>query len=138
MDWAAWSRESVALMVSRTRALFARHAIEAGTAYAWTLETADFAIGGVTLRLVTVGTVTSDAFLWAWANDAISPAGKVGIERVRQFGVEHELGLLVEPCASGGLGQAKECLAIAGRVLDASGTWIDEIDGGHILFSLFD
>lgn len=137
MDWSAWSRESVALMASRTRALFAQPAIEADSAYAWTLETADFAIGGVTLRLVTVGTVIADAFLWAWANDAISPAGKVGIERVRQFGVEHGLDLLVEPRASGGLGQAKECLAIAGRVLDASAIWIDEIDGGHILFALF-
>jgi hypothetical protein len=91
----------------------------------------------VQFRLVTVGTVAGDSFLWAWDNDAIPASAKVGIDKVRQFGVENDLGLLSEPRAPGGLAQGKECLAIAGRVLDAHGIWIDEIDAGFILFVLY-
>src|SRR5262249_7083273 len=93
-------------------------------------------IGEARFRLVTVGTVSGDSFLWAWANESIPESGKAGVEKVRQFGVDHDLALLMEPCAPGGLSQAKECLAIAGRVLDANGIWIDRTDAGFIVFAL--
>jgi hypothetical protein len=135
MDWGAWSRESVSLMATRTRHLLA--SVEMGSDYAWDLDAAAMAMDGATFRLVTVGTVAGDSFLWAGANDSIPERAKVGIDRVREFGVENDLGLLSEPCAAGGLSQGKECLAIAGRVLDAHGTWIDETDAGFILFVLY-
>jgi len=138
MDWAAWSRESASLMAVRTRELLAQHGIEMGSTYHWDLDAAVFVIGGITFDLVTVGTAVADSFLWAWANEAIPLTGKAGIERVQQFGVENDLGLLMQPRATGGLSQAKECLAIAGRVLDANGIWIDKTDAGFILFALYE
>jgi hypothetical protein len=138
MDWAAWSRESASLMATRTDELLAHHRIEMGSDYHWDLDAATMVIAGTPFRLVTVGTVAGDSFLWAWANDAIPASAKVGIDQVRQFGVENDLGLLSEPCVPGGLSQAKECLAIAGRVLDARGMWIDQIDAGFILFVLYE
>ncbi len=109
-----------------------------GSPYRWDLDVGVITVGDVTFRLVTVGTVSGDSFLWAWANDAIPTAAKRGLERVREFGNENNLSLLADECAAGGLLQAKECLAIAGRVLDAQGVWIDRTDAGFILFVLFD
>lgn len=136
MDWGAWSRETVALMATRTRELFERHAIPLGSAYHWDLDAGSMVLGGLALRLTVVGTAVGDSFLWAWANDAIPDTAKAGLERVRQFGLENDLGLLVEECAPGGLAQAKEFVAIAGRVLDAHATWLDKTDDGHIVFVL--
>jgi hypothetical protein len=137
MDWGAWSRECVSLMAARTRDLLARHRIAMGSRYHWDLDAGVIEIGGVPFRLVTVGTVAGDSFLWSWANDLIPAGAKLGIDKVQQFGVENDLGLLSEPCAPGGLAQGKECLVIAGRVLDAHGIWIDETDDGFILFVLY-
>ncbi len=136
MDWSSWSRESVSLMATRTRELLDRRGIPPSASYRWDLETATLVIGGVALPLVTVGTVVNDSFLWAWANAAIPAAAKLGIERVRQFGIEHDLGLLIEPCAPGGLAQAKECLALAARILDARGCFIGPTNDGFIVFAL--
>jgi hypothetical protein len=136
MDWAAWSREAASLMSSRTTDLLARYGLTMGSPYQWNLDSGEMVIGGVSFPLVTVGTVSGESFLWAWANEAIPSSAKRGLERVRQFGEENDLALLFTPCASGGLPQAKECLAIAGRVLDASGAWIDRTEGGHIAFVL--
>jgi hypothetical protein len=136
MDWAAWSRETVLLMAARTRELLDRHAIPMGSAYRWDLDAGRIVVGGVTFRLTVVGTAVGDSFLWAWANDAIPEPAKADLQRVRQFGVEHDLGLLAEECARGGVAQAKECVAIAGRVLDAQGTWLSETADGHMVFVL--
>jgi len=136
MDWGAWSHEAVSLMATRTQALLARHAIPTGSQYHWDLDAGTFVIGGLTCRLVTIGTTAGDSFLWSWASDAIPATGKADIHRVRQFGVENDLGLLAEPCAPGGLAQGKECLAIAARVLDAQGGWIDQTANGFIFFAL--
>ena len=122
------------LMATRMRDLLARHQVPAGAAYHWDLEAGVFTIGGGAFRLTAVGTVAGDAFVWAWANDAIPATGKAGIEQVRQFGADHDLWLLVEPSVPGGLAQAKECVALAGRVLDAAGFWIDQTRDGFIGF----
>ena len=138
MDWGAWSKEAARLMAARTRELLARHAIPTGSTYHWDLDAGAFVTGGATFGLVTIGTTASDSFLWSWANDAIPASGKVEIHRVRQFGLENDLGLLAEPCAPGGLAQGQECLAIAARVLDAQGIWIDQTADGFIFFALHD
>jgi hypothetical protein len=118
MDWGAWSREAVAMMSERSRRL------EAGAAYRWDLDDAQFVLGEATYDLTVVGTVLGDSFLWSWANEAIPARAKTRIAEVRQFGVEHDLPLLREPRAPGGLPQGKECVAVAGRILDADAVWI--------------
>jgi len=137
MDWGAWSRDSVTLMATRTRELLVRQGVAMGGDYRWDLDAATLAIGGAQFRLITVGTIAGDSFLWSWANDAIPVTAKEGIAKVRYFGVDNDLSLLSEPCAAGGLAQGKECLAIAGRVLDAHGVWIDRTEAGFILFLLY-
>lgn len=136
MDWGPWSRDAVALMAARTREQLAA-GLAKGNAYHWDLEAAVLIIGELRFRVVTIGTTAGDSFLWAWANEAIPAAARRGLERVRDFGVEHDLPLLSEACAPGGLAQAKECLAIAGRVLDADAVFIDQTQAGYILFALF-
>jgi hypothetical protein len=136
MDWSAWSREAVALMSARTRELLAT-SLATKDPYRWDLDAGVLVIGDEQFRLVTVGTVVDDSFLWAWANEGIPPSAKAGIEKVRQFGVENDLALLSEECAPGGLARGKECLAIAGRILDGHGIFIDQTDAGFILFVLF-
>jgi hypothetical protein len=139
MDWGAWSQEAVSLMTARMRELLARHEVPTGAAYRWDLDAGVMTIGDAQFRLVTIGTVAADnSFLWAWGNDSLPASATVGLEQVRSFGVEHELPLLSEPYVHGGLAQAKECLALAGRVLDADGVWINKTDAGFILFLLFE
>ena len=136
MDWGAWTRETVSLMARRTRELLERNEIPRGSTYHWDLDAGSMVVNGVTFRLTAVGTAVGNSFLWAWANPAIPDTAKLGLDKVRQFGIEHDLGLLAEECSPGGLARAKECVAIAGRVLDAHGIWIDATDDGHIVFVL--
>lgn len=126
------------MMTTRMRELLERHEIPVGAPYHWDMETGTMVMAGITFPLVTVGTVSGDSFLWSWANDALPANGKRGIERVREYGVEHDLWLLVEPELEGGMAQAKECVALTGRILDAAGVWIEPRDGGGITFVLFE
>jgi hypothetical protein len=136
-DWNAWSRECTAMMTSRSRELVERRGLK-DAPYTWDLDTATFTVGALQLALTVVGTVEQETFMWAWGNPAIPPVARRGIERVQAFGVANGLRLLREPCAPGGLEQGKECVAIAGRILDATSVWIDRVDEGHILFVLFE
>jgi hypothetical protein len=136
MDWGAWSREAVSMMSARTTALLAKHALPTGAPYRWQLDRAVLVVGDVEFPLVTVGTVAGDSFMWGWANEAIPAVAKRGLERVRAFGETNDLGLLCSPCVPGGLAQAKQCVALAGRVLDAAGVWLDATAHGHIAFVL--
>lgn len=138
MDWGAWSREAVAMMASRTNELMVRHVLPNGAPYRWDLDRAELAIGGVSFRLVTVGTVAGNSFMWAWANESIPMDAKQRLEEVRAFGMQNDLSLLTTACVGGGLAQARECLAIAGRVLNANGIWLDRTESGHIVFALFE
>lgn len=138
MDWSAWSREAVTMMSQRTRDLFARNKLGADTDYKWSIEDATMTIGPLKLRLVVVGTVSGDSFLWSWGNETIPKHAKLGIEKVGDFGDENGLKLLTEPMHGGGKATGDECLAIAGRILDASAIWIDRTEHGHIFFALFE
>jgi hypothetical protein len=82
-DWAAWSRESVALAAARTEALMIRLGIAADAPYQWDLDRGELTLGGHGFELVPVGTVEGDSFLWAWANDALRGAARGGA-RVRR------------------------------------------------------
>ena len=138
MDWGAWIRETDELIATRTRELFERHAIPLGCDYYCDLHASAMVLDDVTFPMTVGGTVVGSSFLWAWADDTIPHTAKAGLERVRQFGVENGLAMLTDERAHGGLGRAKECVAIAARVLDAQGIWLDDTDDGYILFVLFE
>ena len=75
-------------------------------------------------------------FLWAWANETIPDEAKRDLEKVRDFGLEHDLGLLTEPAVAGGRAEGTEALAIAGRILGADGVWVDERGDLTVFFAL--
>jgi hypothetical protein len=130
-DWRAWSAEAVSLMQARNREWVDRHHL-AGAPYFWDLATATIAFNRSSIRVVAdlcvIGTASKveGTFLWAWANETISAEAKRGLEKVRAFGLEHDLGLLTRSELAGGRAEGLEALAIAGRVLKADGVWVDE------------
>src|SRR5688500_2734387 len=103
-DWAAWSREAGRMMQARTNAWHARHKIVQGSSYRWDLERGTLQIAEVTARLCCVGSasLSEGTFLWAWANEAIVPAARAGLEQVREFGERHGLALLTNAEWKGG------------------------------------
>lgn len=142
-DWAQWSRDAVQLMNTRNAAWQQRFDLPVGCPYDWTLQPPElrFRRGDddiVAARLVLVGTVSAQAgtFLWSWANPANATEAIAGIESVREFGQRHDLGLLTTPELPGGRPQGLEMLAVAARVLDAEGCWIDSSGDLLMLFAL--
>ena len=143
-DWGRWSREAVAQLKERGDALRARHGLANSTSYHWDLATPSIRFepegGPVSFRIQCVGTVSNHegTFLWGWANDGLPAVGTQDLHIVREFGEAHQLGLLTDAEWAGGHGEALEMLAIAGRVLDADGFWIEPDDDGAIYFVLFE
>ena len=96
----------------------------------WDLETATLrfqrARDQVVASLCLVGTTSEceGTFLWAWANETIPPAATRGLEQVRQFGEANDLSLLTEAEFAGSRPDGLEVVAIAGRILDADGTFV--------------
>jgi hypothetical protein len=141
-DWRAWSAEAVSMMNARNRAWVDRYHL-AGAPYFWDLATATLAFNRnsscVVADLCVVGTASKveGTFLWAWANETIATEAKRGLEKVRAFGLEHDLGLLTTPELAGGRAEGLEALAIAGRVLEADGVWVDERGDITLFFALF-
>ncbi len=140
-DWSAWSREAVALANERNRDWNAKWGLADCARYDWNLDAAELVLdrgdSSVVADVSVVGT-TSDAagtFLWAWANPTLANC-RHGLERVQAFGEEHDLPLLTTPEWDGGRPEALEMMAIAVRVLDAEGCFIDNTDHGGIYFVL--
>lgn len=140
-DWAAWSRESVALLQARNTEWINRFDL-ADAPYHWDLDSATLIFqrqtDEVLATVCVVGTtsVHEGTFLWAWANESIPPHAQVGLERVRAFGEENDLGLLVDPEMDGGRAEALEMLAVAARVMDSDGVFIDGSGDVAIFFAL--
>lgn len=61
---------------------------------------------------------------------------KLGLELVRQFGEAHDLPRLVTPEWRGGRADGLEMLAVAGRVQDASGGFVDATGDLMLFFTL--
>ena len=140
-DWAAWSREAVAAMQARNDAWPARYGLEKAS-YRWDLDRGEIVFTSsqstVIAKATVVGTTSdvSGTFLWSWANPELSGAAVHRIDEVQTFGARHTLPLLAEPEWPGARAEGLEAAAIAGRILDAPGLFIDELDGGHIFFVL--
>lgn len=140
-DWSAWSRDAVAAMQARNDGWTARFGL-ARAPYRWDIDTAELSFerpgGRVVADLCLVGTV-SDAtgtWLWAWANDAIPAVAKHGLELVRDFGVTHDLPLLTTAEWPGGRAEGLEMAAVAGRIQEASGIFVDRSGDLLVFFTL--
>ena len=122
VNWAQWSCDAVAAVTAMNEAWIERHGLR-NAPYVWDLAQGllTFRSSGrvVTANICVVGTASDSdqTFLWAWANDSLPRASVRGAHAVREFGAEHDLGLLVTPEIPGGVAQGKECAAIAARVL---------------------
>ena len=141
IDWAAWSREAATRLQERNQAWMARFAVPEGAEYRWDLDRATLTVSRgedvVAADVCLVGTASASAgtFRWAWANDDLPVVSRRRLDEVRGFGHEHDLPLLMQEEWPGGRAEGMEMLAIAGRVLDAEGAWVDE-DGDLTLFML--
>lgn len=140
-DWSQWSREAVQQMEQRNKVWPRRYGLT-NEPYRWNLDFGElvFARDGdeVVADLTLAGTVSSceRTFLWGWANDAVPPQAKRGLERVREFGQANDLPLLVNPEWTGGRSEGLEMLAIAARILDGEGVFVDESRDLIMLFVL--
>jgi hypothetical protein len=140
-DWGKWSRQAVTAMKAQNEAWVTRFALQRAP-YRWDLDTAELiferAVDRVVADICVVGTVSAaqGTFRWAWANDAFPPAAKQGLELVRRFGETHDLPLLVSPEWPGARADGLEMLAVAGRVQDAGGGFVDVAGVLTLFFTL--
>jgi hypothetical protein len=129
------------MMTARNEAWIARFDLKRAP-FRWDLAQAqlrfEHAAGRVVADLCVVGTVSeaTGTFVWAWADDAIPAGAKRGLEVVRDFGTTHELPRLTLCEWPGGRPDGLEMLAVAGRLQDASGGFIDRADDLLLFFTL--
>jgi uncharacterized protein DUF6882 len=141
IDWAEWSRQAVAEMQARNQAWLDRFSLEREP-YRWDFDSATLTFArssdSVTADICLVGTVSHSqgSFRWAWANDTIPAIAKRGLDLVRAFGESNNLPLLITPEWAGGRAEGLEMLAVAGRIQDASGGFVDEAEDLTLLFTL--
>lgn len=140
-DWGEWSRQAVAEMQARNEEWLQRFSLQHAP-YRWDLGTAElmFERAGdhVVAEICMIGTVseTHGTFQWAWANEAIPSTAVGGVDLVRAFGEAHDLPRLITPEWPGGRADGLEMLAIAGRVLDADGGFVDRERDLTLFFTL--
>ena len=140
-DWAAWSSEAVRIMRERNDAWVARWGL-AGAAYTWELRSAELIFAApdfeVVADLCCVGTASRNdgTFMWSWANDALPAPARRGVDRIREFGEHNGLPLLTTAEWRGGEPEGKEMVAVAARILDAEGVWIERADDVTLFFTL--
>ena len=142
MDWQKWSAEAQRLMQQRNDAWKDQFGLS-DEPYNWDMDSAQITFqknhGAVVADITLVGTLShpEKSFLWAWADGEI-PEQVIGqIERIRDFGTQNDLDLLINPCTPAGHPEALELAIIAGRVLDAQGLFVDKCDDLTLYFLLF-
>ncbi|MEO0604028.1 MAG: DUF6882 domain-containing protein [Myxococcota bacterium] len=144
-DWGAWSREAATWLEARHGALFARHGLEPGPAYHWDLDEASIQLtrpDGLEVRfdIQCIGSTATGpgTFLWSWANPSLRSQSTQDVPRVRAFGEQHGLDRLTDASWPGAHADGLEMLAVAGRILGASGVWIETTDTGAVYLLLFE
>ncbi len=139
MDWSRWSQEAVAAVSVMNDRWMDRYELH-GAKYVWNLDEGllrlEVGHRSVEASICVVGTASDDGFLWGWANDSLPRLVTRALDRVRAFGEEHDLPLLTTGKLSGGSAQGKECAALAARILDADGVFLDRADNITVFFVL--
>lgn len=141
MDWSQWSRDAVTAADAKNDAWRQLFGLQ-NAKYQWDLESGriifESRTGVVEANLCAVGFAfpEQNSFQWAWA-DRTLPAKIVSpLASVREFGEANDLSLLTSPEIPGGIAQGKECVAIAARILDSEGIFIDSSEGTTFFFAL--
>jgi len=141
LDWSAWSQEAVRLMQERNRIWVQSYGLE-GHPYQWRLDEAQLMFpcecDEVVCDICVIGSVSQSegTFCWAWANEAIPSCAQHDLTRVRAFGEVSALALLTRPEWPGARPEGLEMAAVAGRILDADGIWIEETGDVTLFFAL--
>ena len=110
--------------------------------YDWSLGdarlifTTDSGTVSADIRVIGSASLSKGTFLWSWANETIPPQARCGPESVRAFGSRYGLTLLVTPEWPAGRDDALEIAAVAARLLDASGAWIEALEDVTLFFAL--
>jgi hypothetical protein len=140
-DWRAWSQEAARLMQERNDAWMREYGLR-GCHYEWSLDTAQLVFSSAGSEVVAdvcvLGSVSRSegTYLWAWANDTIPPHARRGLEKVREFGERNALDLLTTPERPGDRDDGMEMAAVAARVLDAVGVWVETTGDVTLFFAL--
>ena len=135
-SWEGWIDEALALMDQRNDQWEAAWGL-ADAPFSWSQNPPEIlferAEDEVVADLCVVGTASAGGpFIWAWANPAVFEDAKRGLKVVRRFGATHAWSLLTEPELEGGVDRGHECVAIAGRVMNAEGVFV--YDDGDVAF----
>lgn len=87
-----------------------------------------------------VGSIStrSNSWLWAWANDSLDERVKGRINKVREFGAERGLDQLTESLWEADEIDGWEMTSIAGRVLNAQGSYRTPKDSGFTYMLMMD
>jgi len=140
-DWSAWSQEAVRLMQARNRTWVQSYSLDARPCQ-WSLDDAELVFrcesDEVVSDICVIGSVSRSegTFCWAWANEAIPSCAQANLTRVREFGEVWALELLTKPQWPGARPEGLEMAAVAGRILDADGIWIEEAGDVTLFFAL--
>jgi len=140
-DWGAWSREAAAMMEARNQDYLDRFGLT-DEPYRWDIPRAQlaFACGdhAVVADLCAIASVSASegSFVWAWSNPAFQEAFRLRLDQVRAFGEKHHLDPLTTAVWKGGRAEGLEMVAVAGRILDAEGVWIDKQGDLTLFFTL--
>ena len=140
-DWSAWSQEAVRLMQERNSTWIRSYGLE-GCRYQWSLDDAQLVFRSESDEVVSdicvIGSVSRSegTFCWAWANEVIPSCARRDLARVRKFGRVRALKLLSVPQWPGGRLEGLEMAAVAGRILDADGIWVEEAGDVTMFFAL--
>ena len=142
IDWAAWSREAVEMMVAKNAEWPKQFGLQGSPAYRWDLDSATLVLDAplhqvvATVCLVGTSSDSENSFLWSWANEAVPKQHGEALEVVHDFGREHHLALLTTVRIQGGRPEATECLCIAARLQRAMGTFIDKQGDVTLYFTI--
>src|SRR5262249_17531247 len=92
----------------------------------------------VVADICVVGSVSEaeGSFRWAWANESIPSQARRDLEKVRVFGEGNGLDLLTTPEWRGSRSEGLEMSAVAARLLDAAGVWIETSPDITLFFAL--
>jgi hypothetical protein len=140
-SWGAWSRASVRLMRVRNATLVRDLGLRSRS-QRWQLDSPWMVIesrhgGRVVADVCVIGSSSpAGTFRWAWASNDIPAHARGGMERVREFGEMNGLDPMTAPECPASRAQAIELAAVAARLLNASGLWVESAGERTIFLAL--